>query len=99
MAHYSKGFRELGVTLYQIVTAIKKCDKEVSQKEVEVINEMLRSFADPESLAYKTGANVVLNGVEIYHEMTAAYTNYKLKEYEGFGRDIGVVLALTFIGS
>jgi hypothetical protein len=42
---------------------------------------MLKSFADPESLAIKAGTNVVLNGVEIYHEMTAAYTNYKLKEY------------------
>lgn len=66
---------------------------------MEVINEMLKAFADPESLAIKAGANVVLNGVEIYHEMTAAYTNYKLHEYEGFGRDIGVVLALAFIGA
>ena len=30
MSHYSKGFRELGVSLYQIVTAVKKCDKDVS---------------------------------------------------------------------
>ena len=31
--------------------------------------------------------------------MTAAYTNYKLGAYEGFGRDIGVALAITFIGT
>jgi hypothetical protein len=31
--------------------------------------------------------------------MTAAYTNYKLGAYEGFGRDIGVALAITFIGA
>ena len=41
----------------------------------------------------------MLNGVEIYHEMSAAYTNYNVGEYEGFGRDVGVALALIFIGA
>ena len=30
--------------------------------------------------------------------MSAAYTNYAAGEFEGFGRDLGVALALTFIG-
>ena len=60
---------------------------------------MLVAFKDPKSLAINAGKNLVLNGVEIYHEMSAAYTNYKVGEYEGFGRDIGVALALTFIGA
>ena len=28
--------------------------------------------------------------------MTAAFTNYQKGEYEGFGRDLGVALALIF---
>merc|ERR1711907_337756 len=30
--------------------------------------------------------------------MSAAFTNYQEGEFEGFGRDIGVALALVFIG-
>jgi hypothetical protein len=29
--------------------------------------------------------------------MTAAFTNYQKREYEGFGRDLGVALAMIFI--
>lgn len=40
-----------------------------------------------------------MNGVDIFREMSAAYTNYKAQEYEAFGKDIGVSLALILIGS
>jgi hypothetical protein len=30
--------------------------------------------------------------------MKAAYTNYKAQEYENFGKDIGITLAMIFIG-
>lgn len=60
---------------------------------------MLKSFKDPKSLAINAGKNIVVNGVDIYKEMSAAYTNYSAKEFEGFGRDIGVALALIFIGA
>lgn len=42
---------------------------------------------------------MVVNGVEIYREMSAAYTNYNDKNFEGFGRDIGIAMALVFIGA
>jgi hypothetical protein len=45
------------------------------------------------------GKNVVVNGVDIYRELSAAYTNYLGAQYEDFGRDIGIALALVFIGS
>lgn len=37
--------------------------------------------------------------MDIYRELSAAYTNYLGEQYEEFGRDIGVSLALIFIGS
>ena len=46
----------------------------------------------------KVANNVYVNGVDIYHDLSAAYTNYLAKEYEQFGQDIGAALALTFIG-
>lgn len=60
---------------------------------------MYEAFKDPKALAQKAGKNMIVNGVDIYHEMSAAYTNYNAKEFEGFGKDIGIALALVFIGA
>ena len=60
---------------------------------------MVSRFSDPKTFAYELGTNIVVNGVDIYREMSAAYTNYLAKNYESFGRDIGVSLALIFIGA
>lgn len=60
---------------------------------------MINNFKDPASFALAARENLWVNGISIGKEMRAAYTNYKEKEYEGFGRDIGVALALVFVGS
>ena len=60
---------------------------------------MVGRFSNPKTFAYELGANIVVNGVDIYREMSAAYTNYLANQYESFGRDIGVSLALIFIGA
>ena len=41
----------------------------------------------------------MVNGVDIYKQIDAAFTAYLAKEYEDFGRDIGAAFALTFIGN
>ena len=60
---------------------------------------MINNFKDPASFAMTARKNLWVNGIAIGREMSAAYTNYIEKEYEGFGRDIGVALALVFVGS
>lgn len=99
MASITKGFLDLAAAFNSLAKGIKDCDKETTKRELEIFEKMLASFKDPKSLAIAASKNLVLNGVEIYHEMSAAYTNYKVKEWEGFGRDIGVALALVFIGA
>jgi hypothetical protein len=41
----------------------------------------------------------MVNGVKIYLEMSAAYTAYNEGQYEQFGKDIGIAMALVFIGA
>ena len=60
---------------------------------------MLKQFKNPKEVAYKVGQNMMVNGVDIYKELSAAYTSYYAKEFEEFGKDVGVAVALTFIGS
>jgi len=40
-----------------------------------------------------------INGVEIYEELSAAFVNYHGRDYEAFGRDVGVLLAHVYIGA
>lgn len=93
------GLTRLGVSFQKLVAAIKQCDNEVTAKEVKILMKMLESFKDPKELAYTIGSNIVVNGVDIYREMSAAYTNYLGKEYEAFGKDIGISMTLVFIGA
>jgi len=60
---------------------------------------MLKQFKNPKEVAYKVGQNMMVNGVDIYKELSAAYTSYYAKEFEAFGKDVGIAVALTFIGS
>jgi hypothetical protein len=99
MADVMASLTRLGTSFHKLVNAIKNCDNEVTQEEVKILMKMLESFKDPKELAYKIGANIAVNGVDIYREMSAAYTNYMGKEYEAFGKDIGISMTLIFIGA
>ena len=54
--------------------------------------------ASAKDIAMKTGKNLVFNGVDIFRELSAAYTNYVAQQYEQFGMSVGSALALVFIG-
>lgn len=91
--------QKLGVSGNKMIQAIKACDNDVTHEEMRILGKMVESFKEPKELAYTIGTNIVVNGVDIYREMSAAYTNYLAKEYESFGRDLGVSLTLVFIGA
>lgn len=91
--------QKLGTSGKKMMDAIKQCDNDVTQEEMRILGKMVESFKEPKELAFTIGTNMVVNGVDIYREMSAAYTNYLAKEYESFGRDLGVSLTLVFIGA
>jgi hypothetical protein len=55
IAHYTKGFQELSIALFQVVTAAHKCNPSLSVKEVFLMRAMLSAFAAPETIAIKAG--------------------------------------------
>jgi hypothetical protein len=50
-------------------------------KHIEILTKMAKAFEKPEDLAVEVGKNVVVNGVDIYRELSAAYTNYLGAKY------------------
>jgi hypothetical protein len=95
----SAGLFDIGLSFSALAKGIKDCDSDTTEREIVIFKEMLKSFEHPKSLAVTAGKNIAVNGVNIYKEMSAAFTNYRNSEFEGFGRDIGVALALIFIGA
>lgn len=93
------GIEKLGVALSQVAVSVEGCSGEQTMKEMMIFKKMVENFETPKKFAMEVGINALVNGVDIYHEMSAAYTNYQAKEYEAFGRDIGVAMALVLIGA
>ena len=60
---------------------------------------MVETLKNPKQLLYDSGEHLFVNSVDIYNVMSAAYTNYKAPEYEAFGKDVGISLAMILIGS
>jgi len=99
MSGVTQGLFKIGDAVYSISKGVEGCDKDVSERELAILHDMYETFKQPKALAQTAGQNIIVNGVEIYREMSAAYTNYSEKKFEGFGRDIGVAMALVFIGA
>lgn len=89
----------IGASMNKIAASAKNCDNDITKREFEILSKMTENFKNPKELTYKIGTNIMVNGVNIYQEMNAGYTNYLAKEYEAFGRDVGVALTMIFIGA
>ena len=89
-----KGFKEIGA-------AVKDCDTKLGDRERQLFDEITSYFQTHSltSTVSEVSKNVMVNGVDIYRELDAAYTNFLAKEYEVFGRDLGSAFTMTFIGN
>ena len=95
----TQGISDLADALHIIVSAIDTCSQQKDIDQLIKLKKMLASFKNPKSFAYHVGKDLLFNGVNIYHEITSAVTNYRGGKFEAFGEDIGTVLALVLIGN
>jgi hypothetical protein len=94
----AKGLEDIANGLTVISTAIKTCSQQKDIAQLKKLEAMLAQFKDPKSFAYHVGKDLLVNGVDIYHQITDAITQYKAGKYEAFGEDIGDSLALVLVG-
>ena len=100
-AQIINGVRQLGRGFYDLAEAVKNCDQRLEGRERQLFHE-ITEFFQKSSMSDTCSAislNVMVNGVDIYTQLDAAYTAYLAKEYEDFGRDMGSAFTLTFIGN
>ena len=77
---------------------MKTCSQQKDIDQLKKLEAMLKEFKDPKSFAYHVGKDLLVNGTNIYHQISDAVTQYKAGKYEAFGEDIGDSLALVLIG-
>lgn len=59
---------------------------------------MVASWTSPLSFAYHVGKDLLLNGVDIFHEIEDAIDDYKKKDFYDFGVNVGKAAVLTILG-
>ena len=91
-----KGIEEIGTIVKSISKDIKDCEAGVTG--AEAIITMAESFENPWSFAYHLAKDLVVNGVQIYHQIDDSIKAYDAGEMESFGEHVGEALALVLVG-
>ena len=90
------GIEMMGTIAESISNDLQNC--EAIEPEFQQLIEMAKQFKSPWSFAYHVGKDLLVNGVEIYHDIDGAVTAYNAKQYKTFGTDVGDALHAVFVG-
>ena len=90
------GIEMIGTIAEGISTDLQNC--EAVEPEFQQLIDMAKKFKSPWSFAYHVGKDLLVNGVEIYHDIDGAVTAYNSGDYRTFGTDVGDALHAVFVG-
>ena len=90
------GIKEIGTIVKSISTDIKDCQAGV--KGAEDIIKMAENFENPWKFAYHLAKDLLVNGVQIYHQIDDSIKAYDAGQIESFGEHVGEALALVLVG-
>ena len=63
------------------------------------LEDMIKIFSNPTAFAWHTLKDLIVNGVDIFHEVQAAMTAFKAKDWKNFGLNLGEASAKVLLGS
>jgi hypothetical protein len=87
----TQGLKQIAVALITIPSAITSCKAAVSDDAVK-LTKALAAFDNPATFAFQVSKSVILNGIQIYKEISTAVKDWKDGDYFGFGYNIGLAL-------
>jgi hypothetical protein len=73
----------VGKILFEATTDISNCPAITG--DFKKLEAMAAIFSSPQSFAYHTGKDLVINGRSIFAKVNAAVADYKQQDFEGFG--------------
>lgn len=90
------GVKEVGVLLHLVQTSMKDCEQ--IPADWKKLEKMAAIFKSPTSFAYHVGKDLIINGKDIYHEVSTAITDYKSAKWYDFGYNVGEAASKTILG-
>ena len=104
-AHFSKkDVKDVVAGLTDVVDIIKTVEAGMSDcshivADWKKLTDMVAIFSSPESFAYHVGKDLLVNGVDIFHEIEGAVSNFESKKWSTFGEKVGEATAEVHLGS
>merc|ERR1712084_64008 len=92
--------REVGTIAGELGSDLNDCKS--GSQEAEDLYQQLETIyngASAWSVAYEVGKNVLVNGVDIYHDITGTIDSYDSQDYFTMGQDIGNGVKLAALGT
>jgi cathepsin B len=85
------GLKLVGQAISELPYDMLDCN--ASEKDVAKMVQMIESFTDPEQFIFHVGKSLLVNGAEIYDEITEGVSDFQTRQWEKSGEDFGEALA------
>jgi hypothetical protein len=92
----SKGLGEVADMIKAIQSSMTACA--TVPADIKKMEDMVKAFKSPSSFAWHVGKDLLLNGVDIYHDIDAGIKDYNSQSWNNFGHDIGHASAKLLLG-
>ena len=90
------GLKKLASGVFEIRAALTDCRGVAA--DFAKLGKMAAIFSNPATFAFHVGKDIIVNGVQIYHEVEDSVVQFHGEHYEAFGEDIGEALAKLLLG-
>jgi len=90
------GVQLIGQATQMIPAAAVAC--RVADAEIQKLIQLVHSFTDPKTFFYFVGKSLLINRVEVIHEVEGAVNAFEDKNMTGFGFWVGSAMSTIFLG-
>ena len=97
---YVSGIKEVATIAGELGSDLQDCEG-AEQEGKDAADALIKLFHEESGwkVAFTVGKNVLVNGVDVYHDITGAISDYNSSNWENYGKDIGDILKLAAGGS
>ena len=99
-----KDISDISAGLGKIADMIKVIQSSMSDcghvtADISSMADMVKSFSSPTAFAWHVGKDLLVNGVDIYHDIDNGIKDFKSQSWNNFGKDIGNASAKLLLGN
>jgi len=90
------GLKEVGDLLQTVKTGMTDCSSTTA--DWSRLEAMAAVMSSPKNFAYHVGKDLLINGKDIFGDISQSITDYDNQQWEAFGEEIGKAAAMTILG-